>query len=195
MEWRIIMNKCKIIALCGPAGSGKDYILSNLFQTPYAKMNFNKIVPSTTRPARPYQADGIHYYFINTTSEFMNAENLKKWIEFSCFNNWWYGTSIDALREDKINVGIFSPNSIKQLLENDKIDCTPVLIWCPDKIRLLRQLNREGNPNCNEICRRFLADKKDFLNLPFSYKVIENVTNEIQPVVSDLIKIIRQGQN
>jgi len=48
------MNKCKIIALCGPAGSGKDYILSNLFQTPYAKMNFNKIVPSTTRPARPY---------------------------------------------------------------------------------------------------------------------------------------------
>ena len=53
----------------------------------------------------------------------MNAENLKKWIEFSCFNNWWYGTSIDALTKDKINVGVFSPNSIKQLLENDEINC------------------------------------------------------------------------
>lgn len=186
------MNKYKVIALFGPAGSGKDYILSHLFQTIYGKTQLNKIVTSTTRPPRPYEADGIHYHFINTASEFMNGENLKKWIEFSCFNNWWYGTSIDALTKDKINVGVFSPNSIKQLLENDEIDCTPILIWCPDKIRLLRQLKREDSPNCNEICRRFLADSKDFLNLPFSYKVLENFTDEIQPIVTDLIHIIRE---
>lgn len=189
------MNKYKIIALCGPAGSGKDYILSNLFQTPYAKMNLNKIVPSTTRPARPYQADGIHYHFINSAEEFMNIENLKKWVEMTRFNNWWYGTSIDALTKDKINVGIFSPRAIEQILEDEEIDCTPILIWCPDKIRLLRQLNRQSHPSCSEICRRFLADGKDFLCLPFSYKVIENATNEIQPVVSDLLNIIRQEQN
>ena len=29
-------------------------------------------------------------------------------------------------------------------------------------MRLLRQLNREENPNCDEIVRRFSADKKDF---------------------------------
>ena len=186
------MNKYKVIALFGPAGSGKDYILSHLFQTIYGKTQLNKIVTSTTRPPRPYEADGIHYHFINTASEFMSGENLKKWIEFSCFNNWWYGTSIDALTKDKINVGVFSPNSIKQLLENDEIDCTPILIWCPDKIRLLRQLKREDSPNCNEICRRFLADSKDFLNLPFSYKVLENFTDEIQPIVTDLIHIIKE---
>ena len=169
------MNKYKVIALFGPAGSGKDYLLSHLFQTIYGKTQLNKIITSTTRPPRPYEADGIHYHFINTADEFMNRENLEKWIEFSCFNNWWYGTSIDALTKDKINVGVFSPNSIKQLLEDDEIDCTPILIWCPDKIRLLRQLKREDSPNCNEICRRFLADSKDFLNLPFSYKVLENL--------------------
>lgn len=189
------MDKYKIIAICGPAGSGKDYILSHLFRTIYGRTQLNKIVPSTTRPARPYQADGIHYHFINSAEEFMSKQNLDKWIQYQCFNNWWYGTSIDSLTKDKINVGFFSPRVIQQILENEEIDCTPVLIWCPDKIRLLRQLSREGNPNCNEICRRFLADKKDFLNLPFSYKVIENATNEIQPVVSDLIKIIRQEQN
>lgn len=42
----------------------------------------------------------------------MSGENLKKWIEFTCFNNWWYGTSIDALVKDKINIGIFSPKAI-----------------------------------------------------------------------------------
>ena len=189
------MNKYKIIALFGPAGSGKDYILSNLFQTPYAKMNLNKIVPSTTRPARPYQADGIHYYFINSAQEFMSKQNLDKWIQYQCFNNWWYGTSIDSLSKDKVNVGFFSPRAICQILQKEEIDCLPVLIWCPDKIRLLRQLQREVSPNCSEICRRFLSDKKDFLNLPFSYKVLENVTQEIQPKISHLLNIIRQEQN
>ena len=47
------------------------------------------------------------------------------------------------------------------------------------------------SPNCSEICRRFLSDKKDFFSLPFGYKVIENSSNEIQPVISDLLNIIR----
>jgi hypothetical protein len=42
----------------------------------------------------------------------MSGEKLKKWIEFTCFNSWWYGTSIDALTKDKINIGIFSPKAI-----------------------------------------------------------------------------------
>lgn len=185
------MDKYKIIAICGPAGSGKDTILSRLLQTDYGKTKLNKIIASTTRPPRSNQADGIHYHFINPPQKFMDAENLKKWIEKTCFNNWWYGTSIDVLAKDKINIGIFSPKAIQQLLENEKIDCIPILIWCPNKIRLLRQLNREVSPNCREICRRYLSDDKDFLRLPFSYKVIENSTNQIQPVVSNLLDIIQ----
>lgn len=189
------MNRYKIIAICGPAGSGKDTILSRLFQTDYGKIKLNKIIASTTRQPRSNQADGISYHFLRSADQFMSGENLKKWIEFTCFNNWWYGTSIDSLTKNKINIGIFSPKAIEQILENEEIDCTPIFIQCPDKIRLLRQLNRENNPNCNEICRRFLSDQKDFLNLPFSYKVIENNTTQIQPIVHDLIKIIQNGQN
>ena len=195
MEWRTVMSKYKIIAICGPAGSGKDTILSRLLQTDYGKTKLNKIIASTTRPARSNEADGISYHFLRSADQFMSGENLKKWIEFTCFNNWWYGTSIDALTKDKINIGIFSPKAIQQLLENEEIDCIPILIWCPNKIRLLRQLNREVSPNCREICRRYLADDKDFLRLPFSYKVIENSTNQIQPVVSNLLDIIQQEQN
>jgi len=134
------MNKYKIIALFGPAGSGKDYILSHLFRTIYGKTQLNKIIASTTRPARHNEVDGVNYHFINSAQEFMSMENLKKWIEFTCFNNWWYGTSIDSLTKDKINVGIFSPKAIEQILEDEEIDCIPIFIWCPDKIRLLRQL-------------------------------------------------------
>ena len=49
------MDKYKIIALCGPTGSGKDYILSRLFETIYGKMHLHKIITSTTRPPRVYE--------------------------------------------------------------------------------------------------------------------------------------------
>lgn len=184
------MNKYKIIALFGPAGSGKDYLLSNLFQTPYAKQYLHKIIPSTTRPLRKYERQGNPYHFL-TEQDFTN----KNWIQYQSFNNWKYGTSEDDLSSIKINVGVFSPKAIVQILQKENIKCIPVLIWCPNKIRLLRQLQREVSPDCSEICRRFLSDKKDFLNLPFSYKVLENVTQEIQPKISHLLNIIRQEQN
>jgi hypothetical protein len=36
-----------------------------------------------------------------------------------------------------------------------------------DKTRLIRSLTRESNPDCEEICRRFFADKFDFESLSF----------------------------
>lgn len=184
------MNKYEIIALFGPAGSGKDYILSRLFNTSYAKQHLHKIIPSTTRPLRRYEKQGSPYHFL-TVQDFMN----KKWIQCQSFNNWKYGTSENDLSSIKTNVGVFSPKAIVQILQKENIKCIPIFVWSPDKIRLIRQLQREVSPDCSEICRRYFSDKKDFFNLPFSYKVIENMTNEIQPTISDLIKIIQQEQN
>ena len=53
----------------------------------------------------------------------------------------------------------------------------PVYIQVDEKTRLLRTLNREKNPDCEEICRRFLADKKDFKNIDFDYEIFLNDKN------------------
>lgn len=47
----------------------------------------------------------------------------------------------------------------------------------PDKERLLRQLNREDNPNVREIVRRFDADWVDFDCADLSYMNYTNVYN------------------
>ena len=49
-------------------------------------------------------------------------------------------------------------------------------IKASDKNRLLRALNREENPNVDEIVRRFLADKKDFQDLDFQMYELQNDT-------------------
>ena len=45
-------------------------------------------------------------------------------------------------------------------------------VTAKDKTRLLRQLNREENPNVDEIIRRYKTDKEDFCDLDFHYNEI-----------------------
>ena len=192
MEWKVQMNKYKIIALFGEAGSGKDYIQKKIMETDFGKKNLSEIISCTTRPPREGEIDGVHYHFIPTTTEFFNGYNMARWIEFANFRNWWYGTSIDHLDKNKINIGVFNIKGINQILEDEEIDCLPIRILCYDKLRLIRQLNREIDPDCMEIIRRFLTDSKDFLNIPFEYKMIENNTNEIIPILEDIQSYIKE---
>lgn len=185
------MSKYKIIALFGEAGSGKDYIQKAVMQTIWGKTHFNQIISCTTRPPREGERDGIDYHFISSAEEFFNFENMQKWIEFTNFRNWWYGTSIDHLSKDKINIGVFNIAGIKSINEDEEMECFPIYIKTYPKIRLLRQLQREIKPDCDEIIRRYLADKKDFLEIPFQYFIIENNTDEIQPIVNDILDLSR----
>lgn len=177
-----MMSKYKIIALFGEAGSGKDYIQKKIMETDFGKENLSEIISCTTRPPREGEKDGVHYHFKSSQSEFFSVPL----IECTCFRNWWYGTSIDHLNKNKINIGVFNIKGINEILKNEQIDCLPIRIVCNDKLRLIRQLNRETNPDCMEIIRRFLTDTKDFLDISFEYKMIENNTNEILPILNDI---------
>ena len=185
------MSKYKIVALFGEAGSGKDYIQKEIMKTDFGKENLSEIISCTTRPPREGEIDGVHYHFIPNSAEFFNWDNMHKWIEFTFFKDWWYGTSINHLNKNKINIGVFNIKGINQILKDEEIDCLPIRIVCYDKLRLIRQLNREINPDCMEIVRRFLADSKDFLNIPFEYKMVENNTNEIKPILEDIQSYIQ----
>lgn len=180
-------KKYKIIALFGPAGSGKDYIQKHIMKTIWGKTHFNEIISCTTRPPREGEKDGVDYYFKQTPAEFFSVPL----IECTSFRKWWYGTSFDNLDENKINIGVFNINGITQILDNNNIQCLPIYIKTLPKIRLLRQLQRENKPDCDEIIRRYLTDQKDFLNIPFHYYVIENNTDEIQPIVNDILDLSR----
>ena len=61
------------------------------------------------------------------------------------------------------------------------INILPIYIEASDKTRLLRNLNREENPDCKEICRRFESDNKDFnsYNLDFQYYIYMNESKNI----------------
>lgn len=179
--------KYKIIALFGKAGAGKDYIKQLLVDG----YKIHGIIPSTTRPPRENEIDGVDYHFLDDQSFGQQVLN-NTMLEATCFRDWFYGTSIKDLYEEGINVGIFNIQAIECLLQDSHLIIQPVYITAPDKIRLLRQLKREENPDCLEICRRFSADYKDFLDIPFEYITFNNVDDNIQKLYNvcfDLLKL------
>lgn len=99
-------------------------------------------------------------------------------LESTCFNNWHYGTSRMALKKNTVNIGVFNPRGVAQLLQNKELDVTVFRIYCSPKNRLMRTLSRELEPNVEEILRRYGTDNQDFQNLNFTYINIPNNTWE-----------------
>ena len=159
-------KKYKIIALFGKSGAGKDTIQKCLVQF----TNTHGIISCTTRPPREGEVDGEDYYFLsieNFTKKVLSGEML----EATEFRDWFYGTSMSALEKDMINIGVFNIEGIEALLNDPRLDVIPVLVYAEEKTRLIRCLNREENPDCEEICRRYFADEEDFKDIPFFYRI------------------------
>lgn len=155
-------NKYQVVALIGKAGAGKDTV-QKVTCTNHPLM-FNPIVSCTTRPAREKEIHGVDYNFISLedfTRGVLNGEML----EATEFRGWFYGTPESALSKDKINIGVFNPAGIDALLEDSRLDVLIVEVTAKDKTRLMRCLNREKDPDCAEICRRFMTDEQDFAAL------------------------------
>jgi guanylate kinase len=152
------MKQYKVIAIMGAAGVGKDTILKCVLNL---NTELHGIVSHTTRPRRENELYGVDYYYISKENFQTKIEN-NEMIEYTIFNNWYYGTSFSALKEDKINVGVFNPAGVRALMSNPDIDLIIYHVRAADKVRLLRQLKRETNPNVDEIIRRYHTDKADF---------------------------------
>ena len=175
-----------VVALIGEAGSGKDTLMQRILARKPGY--FNEIISCTTRPMREGEAEGVNYFYF-TDEEFLKKVQNNEMLEFTNFNNWYYGTSCDSLSTDRINIGVFNPDGIRSLGNDSRINLTTFRISCSDKTRLLRQLNREENPNVDEIIRRYSTDKADFSNLNFKYTEVENNDAEDLDLASHAIMV------
>ena len=154
--------KPKILAIYGMSAAGKDTFLNHLSNN----FDVNKILLTTSRPPREKEIDGVDYLF-KKKKDILRDDNFLWPIDY---NNWIYAIAKESIKDNKINVGIFNLYWMKKLFEdNDEhFDLMAIEVSASDKDRLMRSLRREKNPDCDEICRRFLADKQDFNDVEFN---------------------------
>lgn len=167
------MNKYKIIAIVGKAGSGKDSILEEVMSGAIGPYDFHEIVNYTSRDPRENERDGVNYYFIDKYT-FADMVHSGVMLEYTKFNSWLYGTALNSLSNEKINIGVFNPSGIVSLMNRPDIELYVIYITATDKERLIRQLTREKNPDVREILRRYDADEDDF------YLFEQNTINKLK---------------
>lgn len=168
----------KIVTLSGKAGAGKDRMMQEVLKVlreESPEFTINEIVSCTTRPMREGEVDGKNYYFL-THEEFAERLADGTMVEATIFNDWCYGSCLEHMNEDGINIGVYNPEGVAILQSIPDIMVYSIFVDAPDKVRLLRQLNREENPDVKEIIRRFGADEADFspdnlIDINFQYTV------------------------
>ena len=167
----------EIAFIMGKSASGKDKIYKALCED--EELNLKTITMYTTRPMRSGETDGVEYHFVDDAVA-DELEDAGKIIEMRCYDTvygvWKYFTvdngQVNLNSGDRyIVIGTLEAyNAFCRYYGNEHI--MPIYIEVDDGIRLERALKREKKqeiPRYEEMCRRFLADAKDFSE--------ENITN------------------
>lgn len=159
----------RIYYLLGKSATGKDTLYKEILKR---RPELRTVTMYTTRPIREGETDGVEYFFTDR-EELERQLASGKVIESRTYQTiagpWTYYTVDDG----QFNVADDESCLMIGTLESYEKMCTyfeagkmvPVYIEVPDGIRLLRAVKREENqkkPNYREVCRRYLADEKDF---------------------------------
>ena len=192
----------KIFYIMGKSSSGKDTIYNRLRTD--ETLELSNLILYTTRPMREGEKQGREYHFVKA-ERFFQLKEAGKVIEFRTYETvygpWTYFTADDGQMadEEKSYLGIGTLESYMQMKNyygEEKI--CPVYIEVEDGERLKRAIAREEQqkvPQYEEMCRRFLADARDFseeklqeagIKKRFSNMELENCIKEIKNYIQKL---------
>ena len=159
----------KIFCVMGKSATGKDTIYQKLLNE--SKLDLKRIIPYTTRPIREGEVPGREYFFC-TEEDVQKMDEEGRIVELRAYDTvygvWKYFTvddgNIQLDKENYILIGTLETyTKIRDYFGVEHV--VPIYIEVEDGERLLRAIAREKSqdvPKYEEMCRRFLADAKDF---------------------------------
>ena len=146
------MSKGKLIVISGASGVGKGTVLGIMMNK---RKNLKFSVSATTRPPRPSEVNGMHYYFV-TKERFEEMIAAGDMLEYSAHNANYYGTP-RAQAEEKMETGSvlldIEPNGAKQVKQAAP-DAVLVFIMPPSMEELERRLRGRGDTPEDQIAMR-----------------------------------------
>lgn len=190
----------KIYCMMGKSSTGKDTLYKRILAN--KELQLKTVIPYTTRPIREGEKEGVEYFFCNS-EKVAELESAGKVIERRDYNTvhgiWTYFTvddgQIDLENHDYLIIGTLeSYHKIRDYYGKEFV--VPIYIEVEDGERLQRALNREREqtvPKYEEMCRRFLADAKDFSeeNLNVSEITRRFVNRDLDEAESDIAAYIK----
>ena len=182
------MQKGRLIVISGPSGVGKGTVVRALMeQDPKVRVS----VSATTRPIRPGEVHGVHYYFISH-EEFdrMAAEN--KFLEHATYVSNSYGTpeepvdrmlaeGYDVILEIEVQGGL-------QVMAR-RPDAISVFIAAPSFEVLAGRLRGRGDTAEELVLQRLETARREYRTAAQYQYIVVN--DRLEDAVRDIAAILR----
>lgn len=185
-------KKGKIFVISSPSGGGKTTIVRRILSE-FPEIVFS--VSATTRPKRPDEIDGVHYFFL-TEEQFLDKIKNDEFIEWERFYDYYYGTLktfvIDNIKNGKsvlLEIDVKGALSVKKIFP----DAVLIFIDVPSFEELVDRLKKRKTESETDLQKRIDRAKmelsyKDKFDYIFVNKDLEEVTSQIKSLINEILK-------
>ncbi|MEJ5262417.1 MAG: guanylate kinase [Ignavibacterium sp.] len=185
-------KKGKIFVISSPSGGGKTTIVRRILSE-FPEIVFS--VSATTRPKRPDEINGVHYFFL-TEEQFLEKIKNDEFIEWERFYDYYYGTLktfvIDNIENGKsvlLEIDVKGALSVKKIFP----DAVLIFIDVPSFEELVDRLKKRRTESETDLQKRIDRAKmelsyKDKFDYIFVNKDLEEVTSQIKSLINEILK-------
>lgn len=181
-------NNGMLVVLSGPAGSGKDTVISELFKSDF---DITKSVSMTTRKPRDGETDGIDYIFVSE-EDFLDAVENGELLEYARYGVNYYGTPkgpVDKWLEDGhiviLKIDVEGAGNIRKIYP----DTVSIFIMPPSMQILEKRLRDRGSEDEEDVLRRLKIAFNEIERCRNEYDYVV-INDDLQDAVDDIKTII-----
>lgn len=180
------MSNGKLFVISGASGVGKGTVLSRVMER---RTDLRFSVSATTRPPRPSEVDGVHYYFISM-ERFREMVDKDEFLEYDLHANAGYGTPLAQLEEKLrhshvvLDIEPVGAGNVKK----KRPDAVLIFIMPPSVEELERRLRGRGDTSEEQIALRMERAKWEMEQRSwYDYTVINDDLDRCVEEVLDII--------
>lgn len=181
-----------LFIVAAPSGAGKSTLVNALLER---EPSISLSISHTTRPPRPGELYGRHYYFVER-EEFQREVAEGIFLEHAEVHGNFYGTSRktvqDLLRQGRdVLLEIDWQGAVQ--VRKAKPDCVGVFILPPSRAELERRLRGRGSDSEEVIERRLRNSRGEIAHAhEFDYIIVNDQFEDALDTLQAIVRTVRQ---
>ena len=181
-----------LFVVAAPSGAGKSTLVNALLEREPA---ISLSISHTTRPPRPGEQYGRHYYFVER-EEFEREIAEGIFLEHAEVHGNLYGTSrntVNSLLEQGRDVLLEIDWQGARQIRKAKADCVSVFILPPSRPELERRLRGRGSDSAEVIARRLHNSREEIAHAhEFDYIIVNDSFDVALSDLQAIVQAVRQ---
>jgi guanylate kinase len=183
------VRRPRLFVISGPSGVGKDAVIERMRER---HPDFHYVVTATTRPRRPGEIDGVHYYFMSE-DDFISQLDQDEFLEAAQVYGNWYGVpkgriraALQAGKSVVVKVDVQGSATIRDMVS----EAVLIFLVPPSMSELLQRLKSRKTDDPDVLMKRLSTATRELAAARSFEYVIFNESDMLDETVRQISAII-----